>query len=149
MTVIGRDAEADEHEAENDVDRRVIDRLLVFFSRRPAHAPPARAKEDSAAGVGVPAGPDRPPISEEEAREEQEAAHQVVPEGDRPRQRGAEQQPEQDRHDQRPHTDHADQQNEPAQGRKPHYETAEVSAGGPAAPGFLKSSAARGQRSSG
>src|SRR5436190_9248015 len=150
MTVIGRDAEEDEHESEDDVDRRVIDRLLVFFSRRPPHAPPARAKEeDSSAGVGVSARPDRPPVAEEKACEEQEASHQVVAEGDRTRQRGTEQQAEDDRDHQRPHADDADQQKQPAQGREPHYETAEVSAGGPAAPGFLKSSAVSGQRSSG
>src|SRR5213593_395343 len=87
-TVIGRDAEEDEDEAEHNVQRRRVDRLLVLFSRRPADPTSARAKDAAridAARIDVSPRPDRPSIAEEEAGEKQEASDQVVPERDRTR----------------------------------------------------------------
>ena len=91
------------------------------------------------------------PAVAEEGPEEDEAAHEVEPDGDRAHDRGGDQEPEQHGQHDRAYADHEEQLHHPAESREPHgYETRPGSLGASTArPGLLNSCASSGQPSSG
>src|SRR5207249_7496454 len=100
VTTIGRDAEEDEGEAENDENGRQVDRLLLLaHARPPEHAARHRHQDPEAAPLAL--LPHGATIACEEAEEKDERADEVVADRDRTTHAGAEGEPDDERDDSR------------------------------------------------